>query len=121
MPSTLMAMRRLNRPSIMIYGGTIKPEHFQGRTFDIVSAFQMKDIQEMRIEHTRKIFVGHELLKLMIEEEVERRKRPLKGREENFENEIIRLRRSRVILIFCLFVFRMKWHQLSTRKRRRMF
>ncbi|XP_074312904.1 dihydroxy-acid dehydratase, chloroplastic-like isoform X3 [Silene latifolia] len=40
MPSTLMAMRRLNRPSIMIYGGTIKPEHFQGRTFDIVSAFQ---------------------------------------------------------------------------------
>ncbi|XP_061337587.1 dihydroxy-acid dehydratase, chloroplastic isoform X2 [Gastrolobium bilobum] len=33
-------MGRLNRPSIMIYGGTIKPGHFQGNTFDIVSAFQ---------------------------------------------------------------------------------
>ncbi|XP_074312903.1 uncharacterized protein LOC141648263 isoform X2 [Silene latifolia] len=83
MPSTLMAMRRLNRPSIMIYGGTIKPEHFQGRTFDIVSAFQMKDIQEMRIEHTRKIFVGHELLKLMIEEENEVASVEHKKAEEN--------------------------------------
>ncbi|XP_071697099.1 dihydroxy-acid dehydratase, chloroplastic-like [Rutidosis leptorrhynchoides] len=40
MPGTIMAMGRLNRPSIMIYGGTIKPGHFQGHTYDIVSAFQ---------------------------------------------------------------------------------
>ncbi|KAF5768236.1 putative dihydroxy-acid dehydratase [Helianthus annuus] len=41
MPGTIMAMGRLNRPSIMIYGGTIKPGHFEGHTFDIVSAFQV--------------------------------------------------------------------------------
>ncbi|XP_059632212.1 dihydroxy-acid dehydratase, chloroplastic [Cornus florida] len=41
MPGTIMAMGRLNRPSIMIYGGTIKPGHFQGHTFDIISAFQV--------------------------------------------------------------------------------
>ncbi|PIN16769.1 Dihydroxy-acid dehydratase [Handroanthus impetiginosus] len=41
MPGTIMAMGRLNRPSIMVYGGTIKPGHFQGHTYDIVSAFQV--------------------------------------------------------------------------------
>ncbi|KAA8549663.1 hypothetical protein F0562_001319 [Nyssa sinensis] len=41
MPGTIMAMGRLNRPSIMVYGGTIKPGHFQGHLFDIVSAFQV--------------------------------------------------------------------------------
>ncbi|KAM7261477.1 hypothetical protein ACFE04_008844 [Oxalis oulophora] len=41
MPGTIMAMGRLNRPSIMIYGGTIKPGHFNGHTYDIVSAFQV--------------------------------------------------------------------------------
>jgi Dehydratase family len=82
MPGTIMAMGRLNRPSIMIYGGTIKvsnypfgqltvtvcckalclfscfllsflsvristqfvvlqPGHYQGNSFDIVSAFQV--------------------------------------------------------------------------------
>ncbi|XP_042376094.1 dihydroxy-acid dehydratase, chloroplastic-like [Zingiber officinale] len=40
MPGTIMAMGRLNRPSIMVYGGTIKPGHFNGSTYDIVSAFQ---------------------------------------------------------------------------------
>src|SRR3954470_5073916 len=44
MPGHLMAMARLNRPAIMIYGGTIKPgfTHFNGdtQTRDIVSAFQ---------------------------------------------------------------------------------
>ncbi|KAB1203756.1 Dihydroxy-acid dehydratase, mitochondrial [Morella rubra] len=40
MPGTIMAMGRLNRPSIMVYGGTIKPGHFEGHTYDIVSAFQ---------------------------------------------------------------------------------
>ncbi|KAF5736663.1 dihydroxy-acid dehydratase chloroplastic [Tripterygium wilfordii] len=41
MPGTIIAMGRLNRPSIMIYGGTIKPGHFGGNTYDIVSAFQV--------------------------------------------------------------------------------
>jgi dihydroxy-acid dehydratase len=40
MPGCLIAMGRLNRPSLMVYGGTIKPGHSQGQTLDIVSAFQ---------------------------------------------------------------------------------
>jgi len=41
MPGCLMAMGRLNRPSLMIYGGTIKPGHaHDGKVLDIVSAFQ---------------------------------------------------------------------------------
>jgi dihydroxy-acid dehydratase len=40
MPGCLMAMGRLNRPAIMIYGGTIKPGHLNGEPLDIVSAFQ---------------------------------------------------------------------------------
>ncbi len=40
MPGCLIAMGRLNRPALMIYGGTIKPGHWHGATLDIVSAFQ---------------------------------------------------------------------------------
>ncbi len=40
MPGCLMAMGRLNRPALMIYGGTIKPGHWDHRTLDVVSAFQ---------------------------------------------------------------------------------
>lgn len=41
MPGCLIAMGRLNRPAIMIYGGTIKPGHDNhGAKLDIVSAFQ---------------------------------------------------------------------------------
>ena len=40
MPGCLMAMGRLNRPSLMVYGGTIRPGHWQGKTLDVVSAFQ---------------------------------------------------------------------------------
>ncbi|MGB5441622.1 MAG: dihydroxy-acid dehydratase [Gammaproteobacteria bacterium] len=40
MPGCLIAMGRLNRPSLMIYGGTIKPGHYKGQSLDIVSAFQ---------------------------------------------------------------------------------
>src|SRR3954466_6707626 len=40
MPGCLMAMGRLNRPAIMVYGGTIKPGHLGDKTLDIVSAFQ---------------------------------------------------------------------------------
>ncbi len=40
MPGCLMAMARVNRPSLMIYGGTIRPGWLQGRKLDIVSAFE---------------------------------------------------------------------------------
>jgi dihydroxy-acid dehydratase len=40
MPGCLMAMGRLNRPALMVYGGTIKPGHHAGKTLDVVSAFQ---------------------------------------------------------------------------------
>lgn len=40
MPGCLIAMGRLNRPSIMVYGGTIKPGICGGKKLDIVSAFQ---------------------------------------------------------------------------------
>jgi len=40
MPGCLIAMGRLNRPAIMVYGGTIKPGHYRDESLDIVSAFQ---------------------------------------------------------------------------------
>ncbi|CRK49128.1 hypothetical protein BN1723_020744, partial [Verticillium longisporum] len=41
MPGVAMAMGRVNRPSIMVYGGTIKPGCTKkGENVDIVSAFQ---------------------------------------------------------------------------------
>ncbi|MGC1954427.1 MAG: dihydroxy-acid dehydratase [Gammaproteobacteria bacterium] len=40
MPGCLMAMGRLNRPALMVYGGTIKPGHLGGEALDIISAFQ---------------------------------------------------------------------------------
>jgi dihydroxy-acid dehydratase len=40
MPGCVMAMGRLNRPSLMIYGGTIRAGHQNGEKLDIVSAFQ---------------------------------------------------------------------------------
>lgn len=40
MPGSIMAMGRLNRPSIMIYGGTIAPGHYKGQDLNIVSAFE---------------------------------------------------------------------------------
>ena len=40
MPGSVMAMSRLNRPAIMIYGGTIRAGFFQGKKLDVVSAFE---------------------------------------------------------------------------------
>ncbi len=41
MPGTLIAMARVNRPSLMVYGGTIKAgKSSSGETLDIVSAFE---------------------------------------------------------------------------------
>jgi len=40
MPGSVMAMGRLNRPAIMVYGGTIAPGHYKGQDLNIVSAFE---------------------------------------------------------------------------------
>ncbi|MFS8858652.1 dihydroxy-acid dehydratase [Synechococcus sp. H55.7] len=40
MPGAMIAMARLNVPSIFVYGGTIKPGHYNGRDLTIVSAFE---------------------------------------------------------------------------------
>jgi dihydroxy-acid dehydratase len=40
MPGSIMAMGRLNRPSIMVYGGTIAAGHYKGEELNIISAFE---------------------------------------------------------------------------------
>ena len=40
MPGSIIAMGRLNRPAIMLYGGTIAPGHYKGQDLNIVSAFE---------------------------------------------------------------------------------
>jgi len=40
MPGSVMAMGRLNRPSIMVYGGTIAAGHYKNEDLNIVSAFE---------------------------------------------------------------------------------
>ena len=40
MPGCLMAMARINRPSLMVYGGTIRAGSWDNQKLDIVSAFQ---------------------------------------------------------------------------------
>jgi dihydroxy-acid dehydratase len=61
MPGCIMAMGRLNRPSIMVYGGTIRAGHSHGKTLDIVSAFQSygEFISGNITEDVRKDIVRH--------------------------------------------------------------
>ena len=42
MPGVLIAMARLNRPALMVYGGTIKPGYssVSSKPIDVISAFQ---------------------------------------------------------------------------------
>jgi dihydroxy-acid dehydratase len=40
MPGSLIAMGRLNRPALMVYGGTIAAGHYKGEDLNIVSAFE---------------------------------------------------------------------------------
>src|SRR5438552_4052104 len=40
MPGSVIAMGRLNRPSIMVYGGTIAAGRYKGEDLNIVSAFE---------------------------------------------------------------------------------
>ena len=41
MPGAMMAIGRLNRPSILVYGGTIAPGHYKSKKLDVVSAFEV--------------------------------------------------------------------------------
>ncbi|WWC68918.1 dihydroxy-acid dehydratase [Kwoniella pini CBS 10737] len=56
MPGTLIALGRLNRPGLMVYGGTIKPGNCGGEVLDIVSAFQSygRYLQEGQTEAAEK-------------------------------------------------------------------
>jgi len=40
MPGAMIAMARMNIPAIFVYGGTIKPGHYEGEDLNIVSAFE---------------------------------------------------------------------------------
>lgn len=40
MPGAIIAMGRLNRPAIMVYGGSIHSGHYKGQSLNIVSAFE---------------------------------------------------------------------------------
>jgi len=63
MPGTVMAMARLNRPSIMIYGGTIRAgkQPSNDATLDIVSAFQSygEHLYDKISEEERKEIIQH--------------------------------------------------------------
>lgn len=57
MPGVLMALGRLNRPGLMVYGGTIRPGSCEGAPqLDLVSAFQAygKYLQDGRTEEAEK-------------------------------------------------------------------
>lgn len=40
MPGAMMALGRLNRPGLLVYGGTVKPGRWKGKDLNIVSAFE---------------------------------------------------------------------------------
>ena len=40
MPGAMIAIARMNIPAIFVYGGTIKPGHYQGEDLTVVSAFE---------------------------------------------------------------------------------
>lgn len=40
MPGSIIAMGRLDRPSLIVYGGTIAPGHYNGQDLNIVSSFE---------------------------------------------------------------------------------
>ncbi|HET6491980.1 MAG TPA: dihydroxy-acid dehydratase, partial [Burkholderiales bacterium] len=40
MPGAMIAMGRMNIPSIFVYGGTIKPGHYKGKDLTVVSSFE---------------------------------------------------------------------------------
>lgn len=56
MPGCIIAMSRLNRPSVFVYGGTIMPGNYHGQPVDIVSVFEAvgahanKDISDRQLK-----------------------------------------------------------------------
>ena len=56
MPGCLIAMARLNRPAVFVYGGTIMPGSYNGKPVDIVSVFEAvgshanKDISDNQLK-----------------------------------------------------------------------
>jgi dihydroxy-acid dehydratase len=40
MPGAMIAIARLNRPAMLVYGGTIRSGEYKGQKLDIVSAFE---------------------------------------------------------------------------------
>ena len=40
MPGCLIAIARLNRPAVFVYGGTIMPGNYNGKDVDVVSVFE---------------------------------------------------------------------------------
>jgi dihydroxy-acid dehydratase len=65
MPGAMIAMARMNIPAIFVYGGTIKPGHYNGQDLDIVSAFEAvgayssgKISDEERLEIERRAIPG---------------------------------------------------------------
>ncbi len=67
MPGAMIAIARMNIPAIFVYGGTIKPGHYEGRDLTVVSAFEAVG------QHSAGRIGDRELL------EVERRACPGKG------------------------------------------
>ena len=52
MPGAMIAMARLDIPSVFVYGGTIKPGHYAGKDLTIVSAFEaVGEYDAGRISH----------------------------------------------------------------------
>ena len=67
MPGAMIGMARLNIPALFVYGGTIKPGHYNGRDLTIVSAFEaVGELNAGRIDQKEAL-------------EVERRACPGKG------------------------------------------
>jgi len=57
MPGSVIAMGRLNRPAIMVYGGTIAPGHYKGQDLNIVSSFEALG-QKIAGQLTEEDFIG---------------------------------------------------------------
>jgi dihydroxy-acid dehydratase len=58
MPGAMIALARMNIPSIFVYGGTIKPGHYNGRDLTVVSAFEaVGQYSAHKIDHNELIEV----------------------------------------------------------------
>jgi dihydroxy-acid dehydratase len=58
MPGCLIALSRLNRPSVFVYGGTIMPGNYKNTKVDVVSVFEAVG------QHAKKVLSDQELKKV---------------------------------------------------------